>query len=379
MPLSADHASGEPIKVMMVDDSAIIRGLYRRLLAQDPDVEVVNDAANGQQAIQRLALQHVDVIILDIEMPIMDGLTAIPKLLEVQPSVTIVMASTLTAGNADISLRALEAGATDYIQKPTTNTELSTGQDFRSELLLKVKVLGEAGRRKAKPRRAPTPTPDVAAKSISREPWNIPVQSDVKLRKPGIVKPKLIAVGSSTGGPQALRRFFELLSPDVGVPVVVTQHMPPTFTAILAEHINKMTAWECREAVHGDILKPGLALIAPGSYHMTIDNVDGMPTAHLNQDPPEHFCRPAVDPMFRSVAKTYGASVLCVVLTGMGNDGLKASRDIVDAGGTIFAQDEETSVVWGMPGSVAGAGICSVIAPLEELPVHITQFVSRVG
>lgn len=379
MPLSADHVSGEPIKVMMVDDSAIIRGLYRRLLAQDPDVEVVNDAANGQQAVDRLALQHVDVIILDIEMPIMDGLTAIPKLLEVQPSVTIVMASTLTAGNASISLRALEAGAADYIQKPTTNTELSMGQDFRSELLLKVKTLGEVGRQKAKkPRKAPPSTPDVAAKSIPREPWNIPAQTDVKLRKPGIVKPKLIAVGSSTGGPQALRRFFDVLSPDVGVPVVITQHMPPTFTAILAEHINKMTAWECREAVQGDILKPGLALIAPGGYHMTIDKVGGTPTANLNQDPPENFCRPAVDPMFRSIAKTYGASVLCVILTGMGNDGLKGSRDIVEAGGTIFAQDEETSVVWGMPGSVAGAGICSVIAPLEELPAHITQFVSRV-
>lgn len=383
MSLSSDQVSGEPIKVMMVDDSAIIRGLYRRLLNGDPAVEVVNDAANGLQAVERLAKQYVDVIILDIEMPIMDGLTAIPKLLETQPSVTIVMASTLTAGNADISLRAMEAGAADYIQKPTTNTELSTGQDFRSELLQKVKTLGEVGRRKAASRKAsapaprPAPAPGVLAKDPLSAPWIIPTQSDVTLRKPGILKPKLIAVGSSTGGPQALRRFFELLSPDVGLPVVVTQHMPPTFTTILAEHINKATGWNCREGAHGDVPKPGLALIAPGGFHMTIDDVGGTPTVHLNQNPPESFCRPAVDPMLRSIAKTYGASVLCVILTGMGNDGLKGSQGIVDIGGSVFAQDEETSVVWGMPGAVAGAGICSVIAPLEEIPARVTQFVSR--
>ncbi len=379
MPLAADQVSSGPIKVMMVDDSAIIRGLYRRLLNNDSAVEVVNDAANGQQAVERLAKQHVDVIVLDIEMPIMDGLTAIPKLLEVQPSVTIVMASTLTAGNADISLRAMEAGAADYIQKPTTNTELSTGQDFRSELLLKVKTLGEVGRKKAALAKARTSAAAAVPKSPSSAPWSIPVQSDVTLRKPGIARPKLIAVGSSTGGPQALRRFFELLSPDVGLPVVVTQHMPPTFTAILAEHINKATGWECREATHGDVPKPGLALIAPGGFHMTIDNVGGTPTVQLNEEPPESFCRPAVDPMLRSIAKTYGASVLCVILTGMGNDGMKGSQIIVDVGGTVFAQDEETSVVWGMPGAVAGAGICSLISPLEELPEQITRFVSRIG
>lgn len=378
MTVAADLVSSGPIKVMMVDDSAIIRGLYRRLLNQDSEVEVVNDAGNGQQAVDRLAAQHVDVIILDIEMPIMDGLTAIPKLLEVQPSVMIVMASTLTAGNAEISLRAMEAGAADYIQKPTTNTELSTGQDFRSELLQKVKTLGVVGRKKAVSSKMRAPAPAVVPSSPASAPWSIPVKSDVTLRKPGNARPKLIAVGSSTGGPQALRRFFESLSPDVGLPVVVTQHMPPTFTTILAEHIAKGTDWECREGAQGDIPKPGLALIAPGGFHMTIDDVGGTPTVHLNQDPPESFCRPAVDPMFRSIMKTYGGAVLCVILTGMGNDGLKGSQGIVDAGGTIFAQDEETSVVWGMPGAVAGAGICSLIAPLDELPDQITRFVSRI-
>jgi len=378
MPLTAEQASNGPIKVMMVDDSAIIRGLYRRMLAQDSGVEVVNDAANGQQAVDRLAKQHVDVIILDIEMPIMDGLTAIPKLLEVQPSVTIVMASTLTAENADISLRAMEAGAADYIQKPTTNTELTTGQDFRTELLNKVKTLGEVGRRKAGGK-ASAPKAAGTVKAAPCQPWSIPVQSDVTLRRPGTAKPKLIAVGSSTGGPQALGQFFEQLSPDIGLPVVVTQHMPPTFTAILAEHISKASDWECREGQQGDTLKPGVALIAPGGYHMTIDSVGGVPTVHLNQDPPENFCRPAVDPMFRSVAKTYGASVLAVILTGMGNDGMKGGQVLVDAGGTIIAQDEESSVVWGMPGAAAGAGICSVIAPLDEIAGQVTKMVSRVG
>ncbi len=379
MPSTGSHEIEGPIKVMMVDDSAIIRGLYRRLLSQDSDVEVVNDAANGQQAVERLGRQYVDVIILDIEMPIMDGLTAIPKLLEVQPSVTIIMASTLTAHNADISLRALEAGAADYIQKPTTNTELSTGQDFRGELLQKVKTLGEVGRKKASVKAPPPVEAKAPVAKAPTEQWKIPQKSDVKLRSPGKTRPKLLAIGSSTGGPQALRRFFELLSPDIGIPVVVTQHMPPTFTTILAEHISKSGDWECREAVNGDLLRPGLILLAPGGYHMTIDKNDqGQTVAHLNQDPPEHFCRPAVDPMLRSIAKSYGASTLCVILTGMGNDGMKGSQGIVEAGGTIFAQDEETSVVWGMPGAVAGAGVCSVIAPLDDIPAHISQFVTRI-
>lgn len=245
-----------------------------------------------------------------------------------------------------------------------------------------MKTLGEVGRRKAastapKPA-APAPTP-AATTTSPCEPWSIPAQSEVTLRKPGLGRPKLVAVGSSTGGPQALGRFFEQLSPDIGLPVVVTQHMPPTFTAILAEHISKATQWECREGAHGDTLKPGTILIAPGGYHMTVDDVNGTPTVHLNQEPPENFCRPAVDPMFRSLAKTFGGSVLAVILTGMGNDGMKGGQTLVDAGGTVIAQDEETSVVWGMPGAAAGAGICSVIAPLDEIASHVTKFTSRVG
>ncbi len=373
MTLAVANSTNNPIKVMLVDDSAIIRGLYKRMLMEDPEIEVMSDAMNGEIAVDRFRKNpDIDVIILDIEMPVMDGLAAIPLLLEVNPKVMILMSSTLTARNAEYSLRAMQAGAADYLQKPTSQSELTTGVDFKQNLISKLKALGLAGRTKAaRLEVASTVTRSAAIKDQA-------APAGITLRKPGMIKPKLLAIGSSTGGPEALRKVFSTLKPeDIKVPVVITQHMPPTFTALLAEHIDKSTAWNCREGRDGDVLEPGMALVAPGDYHMVIQSVDGKPTVKLNQEPAENFCRPAVDPMLRSIAKAYGASVLTVILTGMGSDGMHGGKAIVEAGGTLVAQDVDTSVVWGMPGAVAEAGLCSSILPLENVSEYVTQFMSR--
>ncbi len=358
---------------MLVDDSAVIRGLITKMIAPDPAINVVASVADGAQAVKRMGRKDIDVIILDIEMPVMDGLTALPKLIELDPNVKIIMASTLTERNAEISLKALEAGAADYVPKPTSSSKIAGASDFRREILEKIKSLGAASRRdadKLEPKAAATAT--AAPSSLYSGP--------VELRQStNAAKPEILAIGSSTGGPQALSKLFQNLKPEIGVPVVVTQHMPPTFTRILAEHIAKASGWTCTEAKDGEVLKPNHAYVAPGDYHMEI--VDGPSGAaiRVNQDPPENYCRPAVDTMLRSLTKIFGGRVLTVILTGMGSDGLKGGQMVADAGGTLFAQDEQTSVVWGMPGAVATAGLCSAVLPIEKLGAKVMEFMGKGG
>ncbi|MBM3565753.1 MAG: chemotaxis response regulator protein-glutamate methylesterase [Alphaproteobacteria bacterium] len=356
---------------MVVDDSAVIRGLIGRMLADDPNLSVVASVGNVQMAVQALAKTDVDVIIMDIEMPVMDGLTALPKLLEIDPEVRILMASTLTERNADVSIRAMTLGASDYVPKPTSTREVSGGDAFRRELLEKVRTLG------GKPKRGLRRVPADAPRPVSAAPKpavSIYPPGPVKLRSPGLLRPSILAVGSSTGGPQALFAFFKDVRPSINLPVVITQHMPPTFTTILAQHIEKTCQWPCAEAKDGDVPAPGRILLAPGDFHMLFDMKDGKPTARLTKDPPENFCRPAVDPMLRSLIQPYGGRVLVVILTGMGSDGAKGARAVVEAGGTVFAQDEASSVVWGMPGAVATAGLCSAVLPLNQMGGHVTQY-----
>jgi two-component system chemotaxis response regulator CheB len=382
---------------MVVDDSAVIRGLITRMLEGDPEVSVVASVGNGQLAVNQLERHphSIEVIILDIEMPVMDGLTALPLLLKADPNIKIIMASTLTKRNAEISLKALSAGATEYVPKPSTARELSgTENDFKRELLDKVKNLGIIHRKQTGqpigPRAAPAARPSApstpGAKLVpgakpaapgTLKGWERRSQDQVVLRPTGTVKPDILAVGSSTGGPQALFEFFKRLPKTLGLPVVLTQHMPATFTSILAEHITRMTGWPCAEAKDGDLLEAGKILLAPGDFHMTVVQKGPQRVISLNQDTPENFCRPAVDPMFRSVVNIYGARVIAVILTGMGNDGEKGSHHVVNAGGTVVAQDEKTSVVWGMPGAVATAGLCSTVLPITELAGYVANFVSR--
>ncbi len=360
---------------MIVDDSAVVRGLVSRMLEADSDISVVASVGNGQIAISTLERRKdIDVIVLDIEMPVMDGLTALPKLLKVDREVRIIMASTLTVRNAEISMKALQAGAADYIAKPTSSREISGGQDFRRDLLEKVKTLGGARRKvggRPKPFRAQTTTVVTPARTTAMP------TGPVSLRQPGKFAPEILAIGSSTGGPQALFTLIGGLGGRDKFPIVITQHMPATFTTILADHISRMTGWPCAEGKDGEPIQKGQAYLAPGDYHMTIGTDGPQRVIRLNQQPPENFCRPSVDPMLRSVAKIYGARSLVVILTGMGSDGLKGGQTVIQSGGTLVAQDEASSVVWGMPGAVATAGICSAVLPLKELAPHIMMFANR--
>jgi two-component system chemotaxis response regulator CheB len=384
------ESSGGPFRVMVVDDSAIIRGMYTKTFEGDAEVRLVASAGNGETALQMLGRQDVDVIILDIEMPVMDGLTALPKLLAIDSTVQVLISSTLSKRNAEISLSALQLGAKDYVTKPSSTGEMTAATDFKRDLVAKTKSLA-ARRRKIKNlplpdgSAAPAAKPKLfAAEKKSQDPAKQhggllhtstpPAPKEVVLRKLGPHRPEILAVGSSTGGPNALFTFFKNLDPALNLPIVLTQHMPPNFTAILAEHISKQTGWQAREAQTGDLLEPNKVLVAPGDYHMTVVlDENGRKTIRLNQDAPESFCRPAVDPMLRSLVQVYGGKILMVMLTGMGSDGLLGSRKLVEAGGTLIAQDEETSVVWGMPGAVAHAGLCHAVLPLEQITGQIQR------
>nr|WP_246499797.1 chemotaxis response regulator protein-glutamate methylesterase [Azospirillum soli] len=363
---------------MVVDDSAVIRGLLTRALEGDSDIRVVASVGDGQMAVNSLQRNSIDVIVLDIEMPVMDGLTAIPKLLAVAPQVKIIMASTLTLRGADVSMRCLSAGAADYIPKPTSTRELGGAEDFKRELVSKVKALGAAARRAGSRTRGELrPLTPIATPSFAkREPGPVtlrPVTATAVQAKPDI-----IAIGSSTGGPQALFEVLSHLKTGVTQPILITQHMPATFTTILAEHITRQCGLNAQEAKDGEPIVNGRCYIAPGDFHMLVAQRGGANVISLTKDPPENFCRPAVDPMMRSILRAYGGrKILACILTGMGQDGLKGCTDVVNGGGTLIAQDEPTSVVWGMPGAVAQAGICSAVLPLKEIGPYIRKFATR--
>lgn len=383
-PASDALGLDNPIRVMVVDDSAIVRGLISRILESDSDIKVISSVGDGLMALNAIGRHDVDVIVLDIEMPRMDGLTALPKLIEAKPGVKVVMASTLTRRNAEISLKALELGASDYIPKPTSSGGIHSGDEFKRELIDKVKALVSRPFTAKKPE-APTPRAPrpVAAAGVARPAAAVATPSKagetVELRAPGAASPQIIAIGSSTGGPQALQRLLANLSDSIRLPIVITQHMPATFTTILAEHISRASGRPCKEAAEGDVLKAGEIYVAPGDFHMTLERSGTDVVVRLNQDPPENFCRPAVDVMLRSVGEVYGSNILVIILTGMGQDGLIGSTAIADNGGTVIAQDKESSVVWGMPGAVATRGVCSSVLPLAELSGRMEEIVKRTG
>jgi two-component system chemotaxis response regulator CheB len=371
--LPAPAGLAEPLRVMVVDDSAVIRGLLARTLDADPEIKVVASVGNGQMALSAVARSDIDVIILDIEMPVMDGLTALPKLIAAAPTVKIIMASTLTRRNAEVGLKALSAGASDYIPKPTSTREIGQADDFKRELVGKVKALG-AARRGAEGVRRPRP-----AGEALRAPQ--PVRSalpdlPVVLRKQKIVPPRVLAIGSSTGGPQALFKVLGAIDKSVTLPILITQHMPPTFTTILAEHIATVSKRPCAEAVDREPVKEGRIYVAPGNFHMIVEPAAAGAVIRLNQEPPENFCRPAVDPMLRSLAKVYGPTVLTMILTGMGNDGFRGSQVVTASGGAVIAQDEASSVVWGMPRAVAVGGLCSAVLPVAEIAGFVSAVVA---
>ncbi len=374
-------SSDGPYRVMVVDDSAVIRGLLARALEGDPQIRVVASVGDGRMAVAAIQRQPIDVVVLDIEMPVMDGLTALPQLLAASPATKVIMASTLTKRGAEISLQAMAAGAADYVPKPTAVREIHGADDFKRELVGKVRTLGAAARRQAgsaQPRSATLPSRAAPAIPSPAVPMRRAPRAGIALREMPIgFRPEIIAIGSSTGGPQALFETLGHLAGGLTQPIVVTQHMPATFTAILAEHISRQCGLPTTEGRDGEVLAGGRCYVAPGNYHLTVEAGRTGPAIRLNQNPPENFCRPAVDPMMRALVNAFGRRVLAVILTGMGQDGLKGCEAVAAAGGAVIAQDEASSVVWGMPGAVATAGICSAVLPLKEIGPFIRRVALR--
>jgi len=367
----------DPFRVMVVDDSAVIRGLFTRFLEADPTISVIASVANGQMALGQLDRHDVEIIVLDIEMPVMDGMTALPLLLAKKPGVQILMASTLTRKNADVSLRALSMGAADYVAKPSSTSEIHSTDHFKRELTEKVKAIAAAGR--AGLRRAPRPaSAGPAGRSAPTKP--VPARSgsgSIVLRRGLTHAPDVIAVGSSTGGPKALFKLFGDLGEHVHQPILITQHMPATFTSLLAGHISRASSMPCNEAEDGETIVPGRIYLAPGDYHMIAESGDSGKVLRLTKSEPENYCRPSADPMLRSLAALYGPRLLVIMLTGMGSDGHKGAEAVVAAGGSVIAQDEDSSVVWGMPGAVATAGLCSAVLPLSDIAPYVRKLVVR--
>ncbi|HLL26869.1 MAG TPA: chemotaxis response regulator protein-glutamate methylesterase [Xanthobacteraceae bacterium] len=360
----ASSTVGSAIRVMIVDDAVVVRGLMSRWLSEEPGIEIVGAFRNGREAVDNVLKLNPDICLLDIEMPELDGLAALPLLLARKPNLVVIMASTLTRRNAEVSLKALSLGATDYVAKPETSRELTFEQSYRREIVEKIRILG---RHQAPGPLRPRPSRSVAAARAQA----------ISLRPFSSIPPRVLAIGSSTGGPQALEAMVRGLSPVLArLPLVITQHMPSTFTAILAEHLARAANRPAHEGVHGEPLKPGVVYVAPGGKHMKLARQGDSATIVIDDGPPVHFCKPAVDPLFRSAAEAFGASLLAVVLTGMGTDGTEGAASIAAAGGSTIAQDETTSVVWGMPGSAAHSGHCSAVLPLDEIAPKIVRLVN---
>jgi two-component system, chemotaxis family, protein-glutamate methylesterase/glutaminase len=368
----------EPIRVMIVDDAFVVRGLLMRWIEREVGLQVVATLRSGREAIEQLERADPDVVILDVDMPDIDGITALPLLLERKPDLVVIMSSTLTRRNAEISLRALSLGAADYIPKPESTRDITNSATFRRDLIEKVRTLGARRRQRLRPRAPGWPKEAVrpgeraagaaGLRSVAGSAGEPEAAGAPRLRPFPAVPPRVLLIGSSTGGPQALIALFSQIGAVIDqAPVLVTQHMPPTFTTVLAELLARTSGRAAQEAVDGEAIRAGRIYIAPGGRHMRAIRRDGIASVALDDGPLINFCRPAVDPMFSSATQTWGSWNLALVLTGMGSDGTRGAGDIVAAGGCVIAQDEDTSVVWGMPGSVAKAGLCSAVLPIEQI------------
>lgn len=364
-----------PLRVMVVDDAVVVRGLVSRWVAEQPGLAVVASLRTGRQAVDQLERADPDVVVLDIDMPELDGISALPLLLAKKRDLVVIMASTLTRRNAEISLKALALGAADYVPKPDSNRGITTSTAFRRELIEKIVELGGRRRRRrgeAWGRPAALPRPGLRPVPAGLQP--------IALRPFSVVPPRVLLVGASTGGPQALRGLVSQLATVCDrVPVLITQHMPPTFTTIMAEHLARAGGRPAHEPHDGEPIRPGTIYLAPGGRHMQVARRDRLPVVALDDGPLVNFCRPAVDPLFASGAQVWGGAVLALVLTGMGVDGARGADAIVAAGGSIVAQDEATSVVWGMPGAVARAGLCSAVLPLDRIAPKLVELFTGAG
>jgi two-component system chemotaxis response regulator CheB len=352
-----------PISVLVVDDSVVVRRIVTSALDEAPDIRVVGTAPNGKVALAKLDQLAPDLVTMDIEMPVLDGISTVRALRRTHPKVPVIMFSTLTEKGASATLEALSAGATDYVTKPANVGSVTESvASIQRELLPKIRAL--CGRSPAG-LRAPAPAAPARAVAVEARARSTPPR-----------KVDLLAVGCSTGGPEALAAVLMGLPAALPVPVVVVQHMPQLFTRLFAERLDRTCALAVCEATSGQALAAGHVYIAPGDFHLEVKRAGTAVTTRLQQGPPENFCRPAVDVLFRSVAQVYGGAALAVVLTGMGADGRRGAEELREKGARVFVQDEATSVVWGMPGAIATAGLADEILPLPAVAKQILAAVA---
>jgi len=342
------------IRILVVDDSVVIRKVLSDTLSAERTFDVVGVASDGHIALAKIPLLKPDLITLDVEMPVMNGLETLAEIRKLYPKLPVIMFSTLTERGASATLDALALGASDYATKPsnTGSPEVAIAR-VRSELIPKIKALCGVSPLKLQP--LPRTRPPVAAR----------LRSNSRI--------EIVAIGTSTGGPNALAEVLPRIPSDFPVPIVLVQHMPPIFTRLLAERLASRSAIPVEEGSANTVLSPGHAWIAPGNFHMKVTRAGLSSRLSLNQSPPENSCRPAVDVLFRSVAAAYGANVLAVVMTGMGSDGVLGAQEICDAGGSVIIQDEASSIVWGMPGLVHASGLADAAYPLDQLAAEITR------
>lgn len=350
-------------RILVVDDSVVIRKLLSDTLNQDPELEVVGTASDGKIALAKIPQLNPELITLDVEMPVMNGLETLAEIRKSKPKVPIIMFSTLTERGAEATLEALNLGASDYATKPSGALGPAAAiEQVRTELIPKIKALC--------PRRE---TGEAAAMVAAPEKAVIKPRP----RRSGNRRIEIVAIGVSTGGPQALSELFPRFPKEMPVPIVVVQHMPPIFTRLLAERLASKSKIPVEEGSDGVRVQAGKAWIAPGNFHMTVTRSLMEKQLKLNQEAPENSCRPAVDVLFRSVASAYGPGALAVVMTGMGSDGVAGAKLIHESGGEVIVQDERSSVVWGMPGLVHAAGEADAIYPLSQLADEIVHRVRQ--
>jgi two-component system chemotaxis response regulator CheB len=372
----------DEIRVMVVDDATVVRSLLSRWIEETPGLKLVAALRNGREAIERLDQARPDVVVLDVEMPELDGISTLPKLLERRRDLAVIMASALTRDHAEVTLKALSLGAADYIPKPASEGGVMTSATFQRELIDKIQALGARRRKRLLPpayaRRAVNPALRRLGGSVQRAvKWRTAgaePEHQFKLRPFSPMPPRVLLIGASTGGPQALTRLVSRLDAVTeSAPILITQHMPATFTTILAEHLTRAGAKPVHEAVDGEPVLAGHIYLAPGGRHMKVARRDGTAVIALDDSAPVHYCKPAVDPLFASAAEVWGSWNLALILTGMGTDGSTGAAEVVKAGGSVIAQDEATSVVWGMPGAAISAGVCSAVLPLEQIAPKVSR------
>lgn len=368
----------QKIKVLIVDDSVVIRRLLANVLDSDPHIEVVGTAPDGKIALAKIAQLNPDLVTLDIEMPVMDGLETLPELKALRPNLPVIMFSTLSTRGAEATFQALELGASDYVAKPANVGSVSHAlQVVRDELVPKVKALcrsAQSGVVNSGALNSNTlKTQSVLASSRGNSTGGVNAITKFPARK----RKEVLVIGSSTGGPQALAAVLSGLPGTFPLPIAIAQHMPPVFTKSLAARLNQNCALEVVESAGGETMKAGCVYIAPGDFHLHLKKKGASFATSISQGPRENSCRPAVDVLFRSAAEIYGAGCLALVLTGMGQDGLIGCTQVVEAGGAVIAQDEQTSVVWGMPRAVSEAQLAAEICPLQDIAQTLSKYASH--